>query len=113
VAPPAELSTVSARFAEAVRLAPASASVYRLVQPISVQRWRSTRLGPMHQGVVLDRSTLCERVGRACWWLAPFHELMMTTVLASPRIFADDTTLPVLDPGRGKTKTGRLWCCRR
>src|ERR1700722_16342629 len=35
---------------------------------------------------------------------------MMTTVLASPKIFADDTTLPVLDPGRGKTKTGRLWC---
>jgi hypothetical protein len=35
---------------------------------------------------------------------------MMTTVLASPKIFADDTVLPVLDPGRGKTKTGRLWC---
>jgi transposase len=62
------------------------------------------------QGVVLDRSTLCDWVGRACWWLAPLHELMMTTVLASPKIFADDTTLPVLDPGRGKTKTGRLWC---
>jgi transposase len=62
------------------------------------------------QGVVLDRSTLCDWVGRACWWLAPLHELMMTAVLASPKIFADDTTLPVLDPGRGKTKTGRLWC---
>jgi transposase len=62
------------------------------------------------QGVMLDRSTLCDWVGRACWWLAPLHELMMTTVLASPKIFADDTTLPVLDPGRGKTKTGRLWC---
>jgi transposase len=37
------------------------------------------------QGVVLDRSTLCDWVGRACWWLAPLHELMMTTVLASPR----------------------------
>lgn len=62
------------------------------------------------QGVVLDRSTLCDWVGRACWWLAPLHEVMMTTVLSSPKIFADDTTLPVLDPGRGKTKTGRLWC---
>jgi transposase len=62
------------------------------------------------QGVVLDRSTLCDWVGRACWWLTPLHELMMTTALASPKIFADDTTLPVLDPGRGKTKTGRLWC---
>ena len=62
------------------------------------------------QGVILDRSTLCDWVGRACWWLAPLHELMMTTELASPKIFTDDTTLPVLDPGRGRTKTGRLWC---
>src|SRR4051794_41586751 len=29
--------------------------------------------------------------------------------MGSTRIFADDTTLPVLDPGRGRTKTGRLW----
>ena len=35
---------------------------------------------------------------------------MLGTVLASPKVFADDTTLPVLDPGRGRTKTGRLWC---
>jgi transposase len=47
------------------------------------------------QGVVLDRSTLCDWVGRACWWLAPSHALMMTTVLASPKVFADDTPLPV------------------
>ena len=62
------------------------------------------------QGVTLDRSTLCNWVGRACWWLAPLHELILSTVLASPKVFADDTTLPVLDPGRGRTKTGRLWC---
>jgi transposase len=62
------------------------------------------------QGITLDRSTLCNWVGRACWWLEPLHELMLNTVLASPRVFADDTPLPVLDPGRGRTKTGRLWC---
>jgi transposase len=62
------------------------------------------------EGVTLDRSTLGNWVGRACWWLAPLHELMLSTVLSSPRVFADDTTLPVLDPGAGKTKTGRLWC---
>jgi transposase len=62
------------------------------------------------QGITLDRSTLCNWVGRACWWLAPLHELLLRTVLASPMVFADDTTLPVLDPGRGRTKTGRLWC---
>jgi len=62
------------------------------------------------QGIKLDRSTLCNWVGRACWWLAPMHELLLSTVLTSPVLFADDTTLPVLDPGRGRTKTGRLWC---
>jgi transposase len=62
------------------------------------------------EGVTLDRSTLANWVGRACWWLDPLHELLLSTVLSSPVVFADDTTLPVLDPGRGKTKTGRLWC---
>ncbi|HEY2419325.1 MAG TPA: IS66 family transposase, partial [Steroidobacteraceae bacterium] len=40
----------------------------------------------------------------------PLYELVLSTVLTSPQVFADDTTLPVLDPGRGRTKTGRLWC---
>jgi hypothetical protein len=62
------------------------------------------------QGVDLDRSTLCNWVGRACWWLEPLSELVLSTVLSSPKVVADDTTLPVLDPGRGRTKTGRLWC---
>jgi transposase len=62
------------------------------------------------QGVDLDRSTLCNWVGRACWWLEPLYELVSSTVLSSPKVVADDTTLPVLDPGRGRTKTGRLWC---
>src|SRR6201986_2240673 len=35
---------------------------------------------------------------------------MLSRVWSSPAVFADDTTLPVLDPGRGRTKTGRLWC---
>ncbi len=62
------------------------------------------------QGVNLDRSTLCNWVGRACWWLEPLYELLLGTILSSPKVVADDTTLPVLDPGRGRTKTGRLWC---
>jgi transposase len=62
------------------------------------------------QGIKLDRSTLANWVGRACWWLTPLYDLMLGTVLASPKVFADDTTLPVLDPGRGRTKKGRLWC---
>jgi transposase len=62
------------------------------------------------QGITLDRSTLSHWVGRACWWLTPLYDLLLSTALGAPKLFADDTTLPVLDPGRGKTKTGRLWC---
>ena len=62
------------------------------------------------QGITLDRSTLGNWVGRACWWLTPLYDLVVSTVLGSTKVFADDTTLPVLDPGRGRTKTGRLWC---
>src|SRR3954453_8721818 len=61
------------------------------------------------QGIALDRSTLCDWVGRACWWLETLWHLLRRHVLGSIRIFADDTPLPVLDPGRGRTKTGCLW----
>jgi transposase len=60
-------------------------------------------------GIELDRSTLCDWVGRACWWVEPLWQLLRRHVMSSTRIFADDTKLPVLDPGRGRTKTGRLW----
>jgi transposase len=61
------------------------------------------------QGIELDRSTLSDWVGRACWWLEPLWRLLRRHVMSSTRIFADDTRLPVLDPGRGRTKTGCLW----
>lgn len=61
------------------------------------------------QGVPLDRATLADWVGRSCWWLTPLHQLLATTILAADKIFADDTPIPVLDPGNGKTKTGRFW----
>ena len=62
------------------------------------------------QGVALDRSTLSAWVGRACWWLKPLYDLVLGSVLSSDKLFADETTLPVLEPGRGRTKIGRLWC---
>ena len=62
------------------------------------------------QGITLDRSTLSNWVGTACWWLTPLYDLVVNTVLSSPKIFADDTSLPVRDPGRGRTKKGFLWC---
>ena len=38
------------------------------------------------QGIKLDRSTLANWVGRACWWLTPLYELMLGTVLAAPKV---------------------------
>jgi transposase len=65
------------------------------------------------QGVVLDRSTLADWVGRAAFLLRPVHERMLAVLKASPKLFADETTAPVLDPGRGRTKTGQLWAYAR
>ena len=64
-------------------------------------------------GVELDRSMLANWVGGACWWLEPLHKLLAQNVFGSPKLFADDTPIPVLDPGRGRTKTGRLWVYAR
>jgi len=65
------------------------------------------------QGVELDRSTLANWVGGAAWWLEPLRERLATQLFASTKLFADDTPIPVLDPGRGRTKTGRLWVYAR
>lgn len=64
-------------------------------------------------GVELSRSTLAGWVGGACWWLEALHERLAKAILASDHLFADDTPVPVLDPGRGRTKTGRLWVYAR
>jgi transposase len=64
-------------------------------------------------GVDLDRSTLAGWVGGACWWLDALYERLCANVFASNHLFADDTPVPVLDPGRGRTKTGRLWVYAR
>ena len=61
------------------------------------------------QGIQLDRSTLADWVGRAAWYLRPLRDHILERLRRSERLFADETTAPVLDPGRGRTKTGQLW----
>ena len=61
------------------------------------------------QGVELDRSTLAGWVGATSELLAPLVDAMRRHVLAATKLHADDTPVPVLAPGNGKTKTGRLW----
>src|SRR4051795_9029418 len=60
-------------------------------------------------GVHLDRATLSDWMGRTAWWLKPLWELLLGSVLSSPKLFCDDTRLPVLAPGKGRTRTGYLW----
>jgi transposase len=65
------------------------------------------------QGITLDRSTLTDWVGRAAFTLQPVHARLLEHLKQSTKLFADETTAPVLDPGRGCTKKGQLWAYAR
>jgi transposase len=60
-------------------------------------------------GVHLHRSTLAGWVKQAAWWLKGLYELQLRTMQSSQRLFCDETPMPVIDPGRGRTKTCQLW----
>jgi len=60
------------------------------------------------EGVNIPRSTMASWVGRMAHLLTPIAERIGRHVLAGEAIHTDDTPVPVLDPGRGKTKTERL-----
>jgi transposase len=61
------------------------------------------------EGVELDRSTLADWVGGASGLLQPLVEVLRRHVMSATKLHADDTPVPVLAPGLGKTKLGRLW----
>jgi hypothetical protein len=65
------------------------------------------------QGVEFDRSTLANCVGGAAWWLEPLGAWLAEHVFGSQKLFAADTPIPVLDQGRGRTRTGPLWVYAR
>ena len=74
--------------------------------------------GPVHlagaeiyarAGLDIDRGQLAEWLGHAVWLLRPLVELIAAHVMTGRVIHADDTPVPVLAPGAGKTKTGRQW----
>ena len=65
------------------------------------------------QGVIIDRSTLSFWMGYAAAEIAPVVTRLREMMLASTRIFADETVVPVLDPGRGRTKQGYFWAIAR
>src|SRR5436305_7663759 len=61
------------------------------------------------EGVKLETSTLSGWVGATAAALNPLIEALTTEVMTSDTLHVDDTPVPVLAPGTGKTKTGRLW----
>lgn len=88
----------------------------RFWERVGVRFPRATRLPLYRQsqiyarsGVELDRSTLAEWVGGSSELLAPLVEALRRHVMAAGKLHADDIPVPVLAPGLGKTKTGRLW----
>jgi transposase len=61
------------------------------------------------EGVELDRSTLADWVGETSRLFDPLLEALRRHVMSAQKLHADDTPVPVLAPGLGRTKTGRLW----
>lgn len=61
------------------------------------------------QGVDLDRSTMARWVGACGALMRPLVDALRRYVTAPGKVHADDTPMPVLAPGNGQTKTGRLW----
>jgi transposase len=61
------------------------------------------------EGIDLERSTLADWVGGASALLSPLVEALGKYVLGADKVHADDTPVPVLCPGRGSTRQGRLW----
>ena len=101
------------------RIVPGGLATPGLVAHVLISRYcdhlplfRQSQIFARH-GLAISRSTLSGWVGHACWWLERLHERLVVHVMAGSRVFADDTTLPVLEPGRGRTKTSRLWAYTR
>lgn len=64
-------------------------------------------------GLDIHRSTLADWVGKAAFHLGPVVDRLAEHLTTSTKLFMDETTAPVLDPGRGRTKTGYLWALAR
>ena len=64
-------------------------------------------------GLDLHRSTLAGWVGKASFHLRPVVDRLAGHLKRSGKLFMDETRAPVLDPGRGRTKSGWLWALAR
>lgn len=104
VQPPVPPRPIERRLAGPALLAHVLAAKYANHIPLNRQSEIYAR-----EGVELDRSTLAGWVGASSHLLAPLVEAVRRHVMSASKVHADDTPVPVLSPGRGRTKIGRLW----
>lgn len=104
VQPPAPSRPIERCLAEPALLAHVLVAKYANHIPLNRQSEIYAR-----EGVELDRSTLAGWVGASSQLLKPLVEAVRSHVMSGRKIHADDTPVPVLSPGRGRTKIGRLW----
>jgi transposase len=79
--------------------------------------WKFAWYVPLHRqvqmleghGVNLDRGTLALWVRRVAWWLTALYELQLKEIHAHPRIFCDETRMPVLEKGRKTARIHQFW----
>jgi transposase len=60
-------------------------------------------------GMLIPRSTMSGWIGRIGVLFEPLTDLLAQRVVGVNALQADETPVPVLDPGSGKTATGYLW----
>jgi transposase len=61
------------------------------------------------QGVVLDRSTVSRWMRKVAWWVRPLYERLLAYIHRQPRIFCDETRMPVLEKGRRRVRITQFW----
>jgi hypothetical protein len=85
---------------------PAGARVFLASQPVDFREGA-------HALAALAAEVLADWLGTAALEIRPVVRRLREILLAWSRLFADETTLPVLDPGRGKVKKGFAWALAR
>jgi transposase len=63
--------------------------------------------------VELDRSLMAQWMGKVGFELQPLADYVLERIKQGERVFADETTLPTLAPGSGKTQKAWLWAYAR
>lgn len=84
----------------------ASVAVWKYAWHMPLNRQAQMLAG---QGINLDRATLGKWVKKAAWWLKGLYLRQLAAVHSYPRVFCDETRLPVRKKGRRRTHTGQFW----